>query len=67
MFPEDWLEPDPYREGYFAAERDHEDGADPAAMMLLADALHEINADDPERELYYRGRMDYCIGVLHSR
>ena len=67
MLPEDWLEPDPYLEGYLAAERDYEDGADPAAMLLLADVLSEINGDDPERELYYRGRMDYCIGVLHSR
>jgi hypothetical protein len=66
MFPEDYLL-DPYREGYLSAERDHEDGADPAAMMLLADALREINADDAEREPYYRGRMDYCRGVLHSR
>jgi hypothetical protein len=36
-------------------------------MLLLADALHEINADDPEREPHYRGRIDYCQGVLHSR
>ena len=36
-------------------------------MLLLADALHEINADDVEREPYYRGRLDYCRSVLHSR
>jgi hypothetical protein len=53
MFPEDYLL-DPYREGYFSAERDYEDGADPAAMLLLADALRENNADAPEREPYYR-------------
>ena len=66
MFPEDYMI-DPYREGYLSAERDYEDGADPAAMLLLADALHEINADDRERERYYRGRVDYCQGVLQSR
>jgi hypothetical protein len=54
-------------EGYLAAERHHEDGADPAAMLLLADALHEVNADNPERESYYRGRLDYCRGALRSR
>jgi len=66
MFPEDYLF-DPYLEGYLSAEQDHEDGADPAVMLLLADALHEINAGDPEREPYYRGRTDYCQSVLHSR
>jgi hypothetical protein len=63
MFPEDYLL-DPYREGYASAERDHEDGADPAAMLLLADTLREINAADAEREAYYRGRVDYLRGAL---
>jgi hypothetical protein len=66
MFPEDYLL-DPYREGYFSAERDYEDEADPAAMLLLADALRENNADAPEREPYYRGRLDYCAAALRIR
>ena len=65
MSPEDYLL-DPYREGYLSAERDHEDGANAATMLLLADALHEIYANDPDRESYYRGRLDYCEGVLRS-
>jgi hypothetical protein len=65
MFPEDYLA-DPYREGYASAERDHEDGADPAAMLLLADALREIRADNPGREAYYRGRVDYLRGALRA-
>ena len=49
MFPGDYLT-DPYREGYASAERDHEDGAGPAAMLLLlADALRETRTDDPDR------------------
>jgi hypothetical protein len=59
MFPEDYLI-DHYCQGYLSAERDHEDGADAAAMLLIADASYEINADHPEREPYYRGRLDYC-------
>jgi hypothetical protein len=66
MFPEDYLT-DHYREGYASAERDHEDGADPAAMLLLAEALHGKRADDPAYEAYYRGRIDYCQGVLRAR
>ncbi len=65
MFPEDYLT-DPYREGYASAERDHEDGADPAAMLLLADALHGMRGDDPDREAYYRGRLDYLRGALRA-
>ena len=65
MFLEDHLA-DPYREGYASAERDHEDGVDPAAMLLLADALHEMR-DDPDREAYYRGRVDYLRVVLGAR
>ena len=65
MFPEDYLA-DHYREGYANAERDHEDGADPAAMLLLADALHERRAGDPDREAYYRGRVDYLRGALRA-
>ena len=65
MFPEDYLT-DHYREGYASAERDHEDGADPAAMLLLADALREMRADDPDREAYYRGRLDYLRGALRT-
>lgn len=65
MFPEDYLT-DHYREGYASAERDHEDGADPAAMLLLADALHEMRADDPDREAYYRGGLDYLRGALRT-
>jgi hypothetical protein len=66
MFPENYLI-DPYHEGYLSAERDHEDGADPAAMLLLADVLREINADDRDREPYYIGRVDYCMDVLRGR
>jgi hypothetical protein len=66
MFPEDYLT-DHYREGYASAERDHENGADPAAMLLLADALHEMRGDDPDREAYYRGRADYLRGALRAR
>ena len=66
MFPEDHLT-DHYREGYASAERDHENGADPAAMLLLADALHEMRGDDPDREAYYRGRADYLRGALRAR
>ena len=65
MFQEDYLA-DPYREGYASAERDHEDGADPAAMLLLANAFHEMRADDPDREVYYRGRLDYLRGALRA-
>jgi hypothetical protein len=65
MFPEDYLT-DYYSEGYASAERDHEDGADPAAMLLLADALQEVRADDPDREAYYRGRVDYLRGALRA-
>jgi hypothetical protein len=65
MFPEDYLV-DHYREGYASAERDHEDGADPAAMLLLADALHGMRADDPDGEAYYRGRIDYCRGAVRA-
>ncbi len=65
MFPEDYLT-DHYREGYASAERDHEDGADPAAMFLLADALREMRGDDPDREAYYRGRVDYLQGALRA-
>ena len=68
MFPEDRLndESPAYLDGYYAAERDHEDGADPAAMLLLADALHDMRADDPAREAYYRGRVDYLRGALRA-
>jgi len=65
MFPEDYLT-DHYREGYASAERDHEDGADPSAMLLVADALHEMRTDDPDREAYYRGRVDYLRGALRA-
>ena len=65
MFPEDYLA-DPYREGHASAERDHEDGASAPSMLLLADALHEMRADDPDREAYYRGRMDYLRGILRA-
>ena len=66
MFPEDYLTYH-YREGYASAEGDHEDEADPAAMLLLAEALHGKGADDPAYEAYYRGRIDYCLGVLRAR
>ena len=65
MFPEDYLT-DPYREGYASAERDHEDGADPAAMLMLAYALYETRGGDPDREAYYRGRVDYLRGALRA-
>jgi hypothetical protein len=65
MFPEDY-QTDPYREGYPSAERDHEDEAASAAMLLLAEALHGKRADDPDYEAYYRGRIDYCRGVLRA-
>jgi hypothetical protein len=54
MFPEDYLT-DHYRAGYASAERDHEDGADPAAMLLLAEALHGKRADDPDYEAVLPG------------
>ncbi len=65
MFPEDYLA-DHYRKGYAGAERAHEDGADPAAMLLLADALRGMRADDPDREAYYRVRADYLRGALRA-
>ncbi len=65
MFPEDYLV-DHYREGYASAERDHEDGADPSAMLMLADALHDMLADEPDRAAYYRGRIDYCQGAVRA-
>jgi hypothetical protein len=36
-------------------------------MLLLAEALHGKRADDPAYEAYYRGRIDYCLGVLRAR
>ncbi len=35
-------------------------------MLLLADALREIRADNPGREAYYRGRVDYLRGALRA-
>ena len=35
-------------------------------MLLLADALREMRADDPDREAYYWGRVDYLRGALRA-
>jgi hypothetical protein len=69
MFPEDRLDErtPAYLDGYYGAEADHEDGANPYAMWINARMkLQHDGLSYTERQRLL-GRVAYCRSTLRTR
>jgi len=69
MFPEDRLDErtPAYLDGYYGAEADHEDGAQPYAMWISARMKLQCTGLPYAERQRLRGRVAYCRSALPTR
>ena len=69
MFPEDRLDErtPAYLDGYYGAEADHEDGAQPYAMWINARLKLQRDGLSYYERQRLQGRVAYCRSAVGSR